>query len=173
MRPKLKLWLSLGTLTIEGHQPVVQQSTACPSGSRALRSQTWLRKIDARNCVEWAITEYLKATSCVDFAKDIKWRASTSSAIIHSSPYRLRSFAKPDMASQNRRKKLRRFIQLSKQPTQLLALFCEATSGFAKLLSQNGKLWIVALLVGALQFDVCPPSLPQYSLGTIERFLIY
>ena len=27
-------------------------STICPSGSGALRSQTWLRKIDARSCVE-------------------------------------------------------------------------------------------------------------------------
>jgi len=33
-------------------QPVVQQSTACPSASRALQSQKWLRKIDARNCVD-------------------------------------------------------------------------------------------------------------------------
>ena len=29
--------------------------------------------------------------------------------------------------------------------------FCEAMPGFAKLLSPKGKLWIVALLVGALQ----------------------
>ena len=40
-------------------QPVVQQSTSCPSGSTALRSQTWLRKIDARSCVELVITEYI------------------------------------------------------------------------------------------------------------------
>ena len=30
----------------------MQQSTVCPLGSRALRSQTWLCKIDARRCVE-------------------------------------------------------------------------------------------------------------------------
>ena len=36
----------------EGLQPVVQQSAICPLGSRALRSQTWLRKTDARNCIE-------------------------------------------------------------------------------------------------------------------------
>ena len=79
----------------EGLQPVVQQSTSCPSGSTALQSQTWLRKINARSCVE-----------------------------IYSYQTTRRNF-------------LRRF--------------CEAMSGFAKPLSPQGKLWIVALLVGALQ----------------------
>ena len=63
--------------TNEGLQPVVQQSTICPTGSEALRSQTWLRKIDARSCVEWLITEYIDATSFVDFAKS--YPASQSS----------------------------------------------------------------------------------------------
>ena len=35
------------------------------------------------------------------------WRAPTSSAKIHVLPFRLKSFAKPEMASQNRHKKLR------------------------------------------------------------------
>ena len=35
-----------------GLQPVVEQSTLGPSGSRALRSQTRLRKINARSCVD-------------------------------------------------------------------------------------------------------------------------
>ena len=65
----LTLFYSPGFSPLEGLQPVVQQSTICPSGSRALRSQTWLRKIDLRNCVEWLITEYIDAISCVDFAK--------------------------------------------------------------------------------------------------------
>ena len=86
-------WSKTGRL--EGLQPVVQQSTICPSGSRALRSQTWLRKIDARSCID-------------------------------SSSYQT-----------TRRNFLRRF--------------CEAMSGFAKLLSPWSKLWFVALLVGALQ----------------------
>jgi len=55
------------------------------------------------------------------------------------------------MALQNRRKKVRRYIQLSPTRRNLLRRFCEAMPGFAKLLSPKGKLWIVALLVGALQ----------------------
>ena len=39
--------------TIGGLQAVVQQSTSCPSGSKLLRNNTCLRKIDARSCVEW------------------------------------------------------------------------------------------------------------------------
>ena len=54
------------------------------------------------------------------------------------------------MASQNRRKKLRRNIQLSTTRRNFLRRFCEAMSGFAKLMSMKGTLWIVALLVGAL-----------------------
>ena len=46
-----------------------QHSTICPSGSGALRSQTWLRKIDARYCVDIMSCQPLDATSCVDFAK--------------------------------------------------------------------------------------------------------
>ena len=82
----------------EGLQAVVQQSTICPTGSRALWSQIWLRKIDARNCVD-----------------------------IFS--YRT-----------NRRNRF--------------ASFCEAMFGFAKLLSPKDKLWIVALLLGALHIHV-------------------
>ena len=62
------------------------------------------------------------------------------------------SFAKPDMASQNRHKKLRREGDNWMSQRNFLRWFCEAMSGFAKLLSPQGKLWIVALLVGALQF---------------------
>ena len=43
-----------------------------------------------------------------------------------------------------------RLIQLSNQSTQLHASFCEAMSGFAKLLSPKVELWILALLVGVL-----------------------
>ena len=66
-----------------------------PSGLMALRSQTWLRKIDARSCIE----------------------------LVDNLMYR-RDF---------------------------LRWFCEAMSGFAKINSQKGEMWIVALLVGALQ----------------------
>ena len=71
----------------------------------------------------------------------------TSSATIHKLPFGLKSFAKPDMASQNRRKKLRRYIQLIANRRDFLRRFREAMSGFAKLLSLKGKLWIVALLL--------------------------
>ena len=72
----------------------------------------------------------------------------TSGAIVHSLPSGLMGYAWPDMASQNRRMKLCRYInQLS---TQLFASNCEAVTDFAELLSPWGKLWIVALLVGAL-----------------------
>ena len=59
----------LDSLVYEGLQPVVQQSTICPSGSGALRSQAWLRKINARNCFNTISYQPLDATSCVDFAK--------------------------------------------------------------------------------------------------------
>ena len=78
-----------------------------------------------------------------------KTRAPTSSVTIHNLPVGLKSFAKPDMASQNRHKKLRRDIQLSTTRCNFLHRFCEAMSGFAKLLNPLAKLWIVALLVGA------------------------
>ena len=68
-----------------------------------------------------------------------KW-APTSSATIHNLPYgQIDARSCVDIFSYRsfRRNFLRRF--------------CEAMSGFAKLLSPKGKLWIVALLVGALQ----------------------
>ena len=40
---------------------------------------------------------------------------------------------------------------LSPTRRNFLRRFCEAMSGFAKLLSPKGKLWIVALLLGGLQ----------------------
>ena len=43
---------SIYPLLLEGLQAEVQQSTFCPLGSRAFQSQTWLCKIDARNCVD-------------------------------------------------------------------------------------------------------------------------
>jgi len=74
--------------TFEGVQPVVQQSTFCPTGSEALRSQTWLRKIDARSCVEWLITDYIDAISCVDFAKPClasqsSWARRANCGLLH------------------------------------------------------------------------------------------
>ena len=75
-------------MSIKGLQSVVQQSTVCPSGSEALRSQTWLCKIDARNCVEWVITEYLNVISCVDFAKPClasqsSWARRANCGLLH------------------------------------------------------------------------------------------
>ena len=67
----------LGILVFEGLQPVVQQSTICPAGSGALRSQTWLRKIDARSCVDIISYQLLDATSWVDFTKPcLAWQSS-------------------------------------------------------------------------------------------------
>ena len=45
-------YYSYSSLTCHLGIDICQQSTICPSGSGALRSQTWLRKIDARNCVD-------------------------------------------------------------------------------------------------------------------------
>ena len=53
----------------EGLLTIVPQSTNCPSVSRALRSQTWLRKVDARSCVELLDRWKIDATSYVDYAK--------------------------------------------------------------------------------------------------------
>ena len=41
------------------------------------KPDVWLREIDARSCVEWLITDYIDATSFVDFAKS--YPASQSS----------------------------------------------------------------------------------------------
>ena len=79
-------------------------------------------------------------------------------------PYGLKSFAKPDMASQNRRKKLRRYIQLSTTRRNVLRRFWEAMSGFTKLLSPKGKLWIVALLVGSLHLISFAKSTQEIAL---------
>ena len=55
------------------------------------------------------------------------------------------SFAKPGMASQNRRKKLRRFIQLSNQSTYIFASFCKAMLATQSLLNPKKQIvdrWI-------------------------------
>ena len=59
--------------------------------------------------------------------------------------------AKPKKASQNYTEKQRRLVQKLHKSGKLISAFCEATSGFAKLMSPKGKLWIVAPLLGALQ----------------------
>ena len=64
------------------------------------------------------------------------------------------------MASQNRRKKLRRYIQLSTTRHNFLRRFWESMIGFAKLLSRpQGKLWIVTLLVEALHLSFAKPDI--------------
>ena len=70
---------------------------------------------------------------------DNSWRAPSSSATIHNLPYWLRSFAKPDMTSQNWRKTLRRLVDSWIYRRNFLRRFCEAMSGFAKLLSPEDK----------------------------------
>ena len=75
------------------------------------------------------------------------WRAPTSSATIHNLPFGLKSFAKPYMAPPKRRRSYWTFR------CNFLRQFCEAMSGFAKLLSPKGKLWIVALLLGVKLFN--------------------
>ena len=72
----------------EGLQPVVQQSTICPTGSGALRSQTWLRKIDARNCVDVFSYQPLDATFSVDFEKPClasqsSWTRRANCGLLH------------------------------------------------------------------------------------------
>ena len=81
-------WHGRPFILYEGLQPVVQQSIICPSGSRALRSQTWFRKIDARSCVEGLITEYIDAISCVDFVKPClalqsSWARRANCGLLH------------------------------------------------------------------------------------------
>ena len=51
------------------------------------------------------------------------WRVPTSTSTIHNLPFGLKNFAKPDMASQNRRKKLHRYIQLSTTRRNFLRRF--------------------------------------------------
>jgi len=73
-----------------------------------------------------------------------------SGGTIHSSPFGLKSFAIPDMASQiDTRSCVNLFSYQTKQ--QLIASCCKAMSGFAKLLSPEGKMRIVSLLLEALQ----------------------
>jgi len=50
------------SFAFEGLQPVVQQFTICPTGSGVLQSQTWLRKIDTRSCVDIFSSHILDAT---------------------------------------------------------------------------------------------------------------
>ena len=58
----------------------------------------------------------------------------------------------------------RRINQLSTTRRNFLCQFCEAMSGFAKLLSPKGKLWIVALLVGALHLISFAKSTQEVAL---------
>ena len=96
------------------------------------------------------------------------WRTPSSSATIHNLPYGLKSFAKPDMSSQNRRKTLRRVFDSWIYLRNFLRRFCEAMPGFAKLLSPKGELLIVALLVGALQLTRFPRF--TYGRNFLRRF---
>ena len=82
------------------------------------------------------------------------------SFLLHNLPNGLKSFAKPEMASQN---DARSYVDLFDNwifQRNFLRWFCEAMSGFAKLLSPKGKLWIVALLLLALQlkYEMLPMS---------------
>ena len=171
------MYATLGVhCTSEGLQVVVQQSTICPSGSRALRSQTWLRKIDARSCVEWLITDYIDAISCVDFAKPClasqsSWARRANCGLLHywlepfncwdgkierlkavvavSTIERLQEVVQQStiwpsgsgaLRSQTWLRKIdaRNCVDIfSYQTTRrnFLRRFCEAMSGFAKLLS--------------------------------------
>ena len=108
------------------------------------------------------MTEYLDATSCVDFAKPCLasqscWARRATCGLLHY-------WLEPFIWSQNQRKKLRWDIQLSRTRHNFLHRFCEAMSGFAKLLSPKGKLWIVALLVGALDFITFAKSTQEVAL---------
>ena len=69
---------------------------------------------------------------------------------INSSLYGLRSFAKPHMASQNRRMKLGEWFDNWIHRRNFFCRFFEAMSGFAKLLSPKSKLWVVVLLLVGL-----------------------
>ena len=71
---------------------------------------------------EWEISQFqndrrvsihrrYRSTLLLALFCEASWRAPTRSATIHSLPYVLRSYAKPDMALQNRRKKFRRCIR--------------------------------------------------------------
>ena len=84
-----------------------------------------------------------------------KWRAPTSCATIHSSPFGLKSFAKPDMASQNRARNCVDII--SYQPLDTTScVILQSHVWLCKALSPKGKLWIAALLVGAIHICKMP-----------------
>jgi len=65
----VKICENLFATTVERLQPVVQQSTICPSGLEALQSRTWLRKMTQEIASIYLHIEPNDATSCADFAK--------------------------------------------------------------------------------------------------------
>ena len=108
-----------------------------------LQSHLWLRKalepkpqaVDCCNTTCSLTIRYKMLPNSSNFTRKNILRAPTSSATIHNLPYGVwvRSFAKPDMVSQNRRKKLRRVAHNWIYRRNFLRRFCEAISGLAKL----------------------------------------
>ena len=72
-------------------------------------------------------------------------RTTSSSSTIHGLPFGLKCFVKPDMETKLEVAMIGSIAADNSQ--QILVLFCKAMSGFAKLSSPKGKLWIVALLL--------------------------
>ena len=149
----------------------MQQSTICPSVSRALRSHTWLCKnVDA-------VIEPFDAISCVDFAKPClasqsSWARRANCGLLHywlepfncwllllhflpksssrsgttdNFPYILFSW----YGSIKWNKKL---CYLSSCRFFFLALFCKAMSSFAKLLSMKVNFWLFVYRLEPLKF---------------------
>ena len=118
------------------------------SGGGSYFDDTWFSMVNHLYCtyytIGWCSLEAQNQPIFYIFSLDINWRAPSSSETIHNLPFGLNSFAKPDMASQNdARSCVRRYIQLSNQSMQLIASFCEAMRGFAKLLRSAADMWIV------------------------------
>ena len=82
------------------------------------------------------------------------------------------SFAKPGMASQNRRKKLRRFIQLSNQSTYIFASFCKAMLATQSLLNPKKQI-VDRWITGWSPSPRCQRVIPTVYLTSMPIKFIY
>ena len=85
----------------------------------------------------------------------------------------VKSFAKPAVTSQKLYNELLRYIQLLAGSNQLVVSFCKTMSGFAKFISEDGKLRIAPLLLGAAQIIGCVISSWKMTLNNKYKRIIF